>query len=170
MSTSARKRRARYQSTGKGAPRWKSRLLDTGILLATAVVCIFLFSISTRFGYSRSENQEPPIVLRAQVLNACGRPGLAARSADQLGALTVGRLRFDVIDIGNFNRTDVRRSFVINYHLSQDQAHAIVESLDFGPVDIIDSEVGSNDLGLDFTLVLGSTVVEPDPTNPADRI
>ena len=83
MSTAARKRRARYQDAGKRAPRWKSRLLDTGILLATAVVCIFLFSISTRFGYSRSENQEPPIVLRAQVLNACGRPGLASRTADQ---------------------------------------------------------------------------------------
>lgn len=145
-------------------------MLDTGILLATAVVCIFLFSISTRFGYSRSENQEPPIVLRAQVLNACGRPGLAARTSDELGAMTVGRLRFDVIDIGNFNRTNVRRSFVINYHLSQDQARAIIESLDFGPVDIIDSEVGSNDLGLDFTLVLGSTVVEPDPSEPADQI
>jgi len=171
MSTSARKRRARYQASGKRASRWKSRLLDTGILLATAVVCIFLFSISTRFGYSRSESQEPPIVLRAQVLNACGRPGLASRTADNLSALNVGRLRFDVIDIGNFNRTDVRRSFVINYNLSPDQARSICESLDFGPVDIIDSEAGSNDLGLDFTLVLGSTVVEPDPsTDPADHM
>ncbi len=87
--------------------------------------------------------------------------------AENLGALTVGRLRFDVIDIGNFNRTNVKRSFIINYHLSQDQAREICASLDFGPVDIIDSEVGANDLGLDFTLVLGSTVVEPDPTEPA---
>jgi len=109
--------------------------------------------------------------LRAQVLNACGRPGLASRTADNLSALNVGRLRFDVIDIGNFNRTDVRRSFVINYNLSPDQARSICESLDFGPVDIIDSEAGSNDLGLDFTLVLGSTVVEPDPsTDPADHM
>jgi hypothetical protein len=166
MSTNARKRRARYHTTGERAPRWKSRLLDAGIVLATAVVCIFLFSISTRFGYSRSQNQEPPIVLRTQVLNACGRPGLASRTAERLGGLNVGRLRFDVIDIGNFNRTDVRRSFVINYHLTSEQARAITESIDFGPVDIIDSEIGANDLGLDFTLVLGSTVVEPDPSAP----
>lgn len=76
-------------------------------------------------------------------------------------------MRFDVIAVGNFNRTDVRRSFVINYHLSAEQARAITESLDFGPVDIIDSGAGSNDLGLDFTLVLGSSVIETDPTTPA---
>jgi len=166
MSTSARERRARYQAAGERTPRWKSRLLDTGILLATAVVCIFLFSISTRFGYTRSENLEPPIIVRAQVLNACGRPGLASRTAEQLGALTVGRLRFDVVDLGNFSRTDVRRSFVINYNLSPQQARAIVESLDFGPIDIIESDAGSTDLGLDFTLVLGSTVSETDPAGP----
>ena len=142
-------------------------MLDTGILLATAVVCIFLFSMSTRFGYSRSENQEPPIIVRAQVLNACGRPGLAARTAEHLGALTVGRLRFDVVDVGNFSRTDVRRSFVINYNLSPQQARAIVESLDFGPIDIIESDAGSNDLGLDFSIVLGSTVSDTDPTDPS---
>lgn len=143
-------------------PRWKSRLLDAGILVTTAVVCIFLFSVSTRFGYSRSQDQEPPIILRTQVLNACGRPGLAARTADHLGGLTVGRMRFDVVDIGNFNRTDVRRSFVINYRLSDQQAHAIVDSLEtIGPVDIVDSEAGPNDLGLDLALILGSSVVEP---------
>jgi hypothetical protein len=60
----------------------------------------------------------------------------------------------------------VRRSFVINYHLSAEQARAITESLDFGPVDVIESGAGSNDLGLDFTLVLGSTVVETDPATP----
>jgi hypothetical protein len=123
--------------------------------------------MSTRFGYSRSESQEPPIIVRAQVLNACGRAGLAARITERLGNLTVGRMRFDVIAVGNFDRTDVRRSFVINYHLSAEQARAITESLDFGPVDIIDSDAGSNDLGLDFTLVLGSTVVETDPATPA---
>ena len=91
---------------------------------------------------------------------------MAARMAEHLGALTVGRLRLDVVDFGNFSRTDVRRSFVINYNLSPEQARAIVESLDFGPIDIIESDAGATDLGLDFTLVLGSTVSDTIPAGP----
>jgi hypothetical protein len=161
MSTSARQRRATLQKAGKPVPRWKSRMLDIGILVSTAVVCVFIFSVSTRFGYSRPQEQQPPIILRTQVLNACGRAGLAGRTADYLGGVTVGRMRFDIVDVGNYNRTDVRESFLINYQLSGDQARQIAHSLDIGPVGVIESDVGANDLGLDVALILGSSVVEP---------
>jgi hypothetical protein len=161
MSTTARQRRATLQKAGKQAPRWKSRMLDIGILISTAVVCVFIFSVSTRFGYSRPQEHQPPIILRTQVLNACGRAGLARRTADYLGGVTAGRMRFDVVDVGNYDRTDVRESFLINYRLSDDQARQIAQTLSIGPVGVIDSDQGANDLGLDVALILGSSVVEP---------
>ncbi len=167
MNTPARKRRALHRAAGASPSRWKRRVLDAGILLATAVVCLFVFSLSTRLGYSRSDDRQPPIILRTQVLNACGRAGLATRTSDRLSATVVGRLRFDVVDIGNFNRTDVRRSFLINYRLTDDQARAIASSLNIGPVDVVEAEPTPRDLGLDLTLVLGSTVVEPATDEPA---
>ena len=160
MSTPARRRRARLKGA-KTPSRWKRRLLDVAILAATGVVCAFIFSMSTRLGYSHQEERQPPIIVRAQVLNACGRAGLAARTADYLGDLTVGRVRFDVIDIGNFNRTDVHRSFIINHSLPDQQVRDIAKALGLGPVDVVESQTGLSDLGLDLTVVLGSSTVEP---------
>ncbi|GAB4314340.1 MAG: LytR C-terminal domain-containing protein [Candidatus Zixiibacteriota bacterium] len=135
--------------------------MDLAILAATAAVCVFIFSMSTRLGYSRSDDHQPPIIIRAQVLNACGRANLAARTSEYLSTLKVGRMRFDVIDIGNFNRTDIRRSFIINHGVSDRQARAIADALNIGPVDIIESQTGLGELGMDLTLVLGSETEEP---------
>jgi hypothetical protein len=166
MSTPARQRRARPKSTS--ASRWKVRFLDIGIILVTLLVCLFLFSLSTRLGYSRPEVKEAPIIVRTQVLNACGRPGLGRAVADYVGDLSVGRMRFDVVDVGNFQRTDVRRSFVINHHLSDEQVRSIVNALKIGPVDITESDPAYNDLGMDLTIVLGSNTTEVSPASPSD--
>jgi hypothetical protein len=168
MSTPARQRRARPSNSFRS--RWKTRLLDVGIILATALVCLFLFSLSTRLGYSRPEIKEAPIIVRTQVLNACGRPGLGRAVADCVGELSVGRLRFDVVDIGNFERTDVRRSFVINHHLTDEQVRSIVNALKIGPVDITEAEPAFNDLGFDLTIVLGSNTAEMSPVIPGERL
>jgi len=162
MDTPARKRRALRRSAGESVSRWKSRLLDAAILVATGLVCLFVFSLSTRLGYSRSEKAEPPIIVRTQVLNACGRAGLASRTSEHMSQLAVGRMRFDVVDVGNFNRTDIRRSFVVNHRLSDQQVRAVVGALNIGPVDIVDADQKVSDLGLDLTVVLGSSATESE--------
>jgi len=50
---------------------------------------------------------------------------------------------------------------LINYRLSDQQAREIAQSLSIGPVDVVDSDMDANDLGLDVALILGSGVVEP---------
>src|SRR3990172_8450108 len=97
--------RSRRTAKHPAPSRWKARLLDIAILLTTGLICVFVFSFSTRLSYSRSETREPPIIIRVQILNACGRAGLAQRVADRFAELEVGRMRFDVIDVGNFDRT-----------------------------------------------------------------
>ncbi len=144
--------------------------MDAAIILATGLVCLFLFSLSTRLGYSRPEVRESPIVVRTQVLNACGRPGLARRIADMMGELEVGRLRFDVVDVGNFERADVRRSLVINHRLSDEQVRSVVNALQIGPVEVTAAEHTFDDLGMDLTLVLGSNTPDlPLETPATDR-
>jgi hypothetical protein len=158
METAARSRRTRSTPP---APRWKVRLLDTGIILATALVCVFVFSFSTRLSYSRPEVREAPIIVRTQVLNGCGRPNLARQIAEHMTQLQVGRMRFDLVDVGNFDRTDIRQSFVINRRLQPEQLRAVLGALGVGPVDVTDGTQRPNDLGVDFTLVLGSNAVSP---------
>jgi hypothetical protein len=72
-------------------------------------------------------------------------------------------MRFDIVDVGNFNRTDIRQSFVVNHHLSDQQARAIVAALNIGSVDIVDADQKVSDLGLDLTVVLGSSATESEP-------
>jgi len=144
-----------------GPPRWKVRLLDAGIVLATGIACLFVFSFSTRLSYSDPDNHEPPIIVHVQILNGCGRPGLAGRVADQMSRLEVGRMRFDVVDIGNYDRTTIRRPFVINRTLDPASVQEIMESLAIGEVDIQDGIGRMNDLGVDLTIVLGSDTLEP---------
>lgn len=158
METSSRPRRARSAAP---TPRWKARLLDAGIILSTALVCVFVFSFSTRLSYSRPEVREAPIIVRAQVLNGCGRANLARQVADHMAQLQVGRMRFDLVDVGNFDRTNVARSFVINRRLRPEQVRAILAAMSVGEVEIIDGTQRSNDLGVDFTLVLGSNALDP---------
>lgn len=162
MATRVRARRARHNA---GPPRWKVHLLDAGIVLATGVVCLFVFSFSTRLSYSGPDEREPPIIVHVQILNGCGRPGLAKRVAEYMSDLEVGRMRFDVVDIGNFDRTSVRRTFIINRSLPAGQVREIVAALALGGADIQDGTTRMNDLGVDLTLILGSGTIEP-PEEP----
>ncbi len=158
MATRVRARRARQNA---GPSRWRVRLLDAGIVLATGVVCLFVFSFSTRLSYSGPDEREPPIIVHVQVLNGCGRPGLAGRVAEYMSDLEVGRMRFDIVDIGNFDRASVRRTIVINRTLPAGQVQEIVAALKIGEADIQDGTTRMNDLGVDLTVILGSGTIEP---------
>ena len=163
MTKSSRPHRARHKVS---TPKWKTRLLDAGIILATGLICLFVFSFSTRLSYSRPEVREAPIIVRVQILNGSGRPGLGRRVADRMAPLQVGRMRFDLIDVGNFDRTDIRKSFVINRHLDPQQMRAILAALNLGEIQTADGVGAGNDLGVDMTLVLGSNTVEPPGSDP----
>ena len=166
MTTRERARRARRKT---GPPRWKVRLLDAGIVLATGVTCLFVFSFSTRLSYSDPESHEPPVIVHVQILNGCGRPGLAGRVADHMSRLEVGRMRFDIVDIGNYDRTTIRRPFVVNRTLDPAEAAKVMAALGIGDADIQDGSGRMNDLGVDLTIVLGSDTLEPpQPAEESD--
>jgi len=165
MDSSSRSRRARSQTSV--APRWKVRLLDFGIVLAALLICIFVFSFSTRLSYSRPQVREAPEIVRVQILNGSGHPGLARRVADRMAQLAVGRMRFDMIDVGNSDRTDVKRSLVINRRLKTDQLRDILAQLNVGDVEVVDGTQRANDLGVDLTLLLGKNATEPPKPTPS---
>jgi len=137
-------------------PRWKSRLLNVAILLGTAVVAVFVFSVAGRLSYSHAEKSDrPPRVLRTQVLNGCGMPGVAALFSEQLVRSQVGEFRFDVINRDNFDRFDVENSFLTVYTLSPDEALQLAQALGLSSEDVFMAERTDNPWGLDVSIVLG---------------
>jgi hypothetical protein len=162
--------RLRKGQQSASAPRWKTRLVDVAILTAAAVVCLFVFSFSTRLSYSRPEVKEAPQIIRVQILNGSGHSGMARKVADHLTGLAVGRMRFDAIDVGNFDRADIKRTFVINRRLTAEQVSRITDVWGFGEVEVSDGSGRTNDLGVDMTIVLGANVVDPSPSAAAGTI
>ena len=148
--------------------RWKSRLVDIAILAAAAIVCLFVFSFSTRLSYSRPEVREAPEIIRVQVLNGSGKAGMARRAADHLTMLSVGRMRFDAIDVGNFDRADIKKTFVINRRLTAEQVSSITSAWGLGDFELSDGSGRTNDLGVDLTIVLGANVLDPATTASAE--
>lgn len=160
--------RLRKGQQSASTPRWKSRLIDLAILTAAAVVCLFVFSFSTRLSYSRPEVKEAPEIIRVQILNGSGHAGMARKVADHLTMLAVGKMRFDAIDVGNFDRADIRRTFVINRRLAPEQVRQITDAWGLGETEISDGSGRTNDLGVDLTIVLGANVVDPSTASSAD--
>jgi hypothetical protein len=158
MTTRVRAQRARRKAR---PPRWRVRLLDAAIIVATGLVCLFVFSFSTRLSYSDPDKHEPPVIVHVQVLNGCGRPGLAGRVAEHMSTMSVGRMRFDVVDVGNYDRTSIRKTFAINRSLEPEAVQDILGAMAIGETEIQDGSTQANDLGIDLTIVLGSAALEP---------
>ncbi len=99
--------------------RWRSsQWLTLGIVVLFVVVSLMAYFLVKRFVLS------PPIdatiertdllvhegeQIQVNVLNGCGQDGIARRTMDYLRARG-----FDVVEITNFGRFDVDRSFVID--------------------------------------------------------
>jgi hypothetical protein len=165
MKPSLRLRRGQKPATPS---RWKSRLVDIAILAAAAIVCLFVFSFSTRLSYSRPEVREAPEIIRVQILNGSGKAGMARKVADHLTMLSVGRMRFDAIDVGNFDRADIKRTFVINRRLTPEQVSRITAAWGLGESELSDGSGRSNDLGVDLSIVLGANVLDPSTSAQAE--
>jgi len=139
--------------------RWKSRLLDLAILVSTVVIGVFVFSVAGRLSYTHAErNDRPPRVLRTQVLNGCGEPGLAAVFSDELTGSAIEEFRFDVVDRDNFEHFKVERSFIIIYTLKPEDALRLAHALGLSENDVSMMEMTDNPWGLDISIVLGRTV------------
>ncbi len=99
--------------------QWRSsKWLTFGIVVLLAIVVLMAYFLVNRFILS------PPIdatiertdllvhegeQIQVNVLNGCGQDGIARRTMDYLRARG-----FDVVEITNFDRLDVDRSFVID--------------------------------------------------------
>ncbi len=157
MSPQARKnnRSTRSRKNSNGL-RWRARLLDGAILVCTVVIGVFVFSVAGRLSYTRAEKANfAPRVLRTQILNGCGEPGLAAEFGERLTRASIEEFRFDVIDHDNFNRFDVDESFITVYTLSTDDALRLAAAMGFSPDHVFLADNTDNPWGLDASIVLG---------------
>jgi len=130
--------------------------LDIGILVSTAIVAVFVFSVAGRLSYTHAEKSDaPPRVLRTQVLNGCGAAGLAAEFGDGLMLAAIQEFRFDVVDRDNFDHFDVDNSFMTVYTLPSEDALRLAAALGISAENVYMADQNDSPWGLDITIVLG---------------
>ena len=109
----ARKKRSTLLSRKRALKARRSRKdrgLELGILLLAIILVVFLFSTIRRW----TQTPEKPLpmerkIVRVEVLNGCGTPGLAKKVTDFL------RIKgFDVVNVGNAENFEFPETIVVD--------------------------------------------------------
>jgi hypothetical protein len=133
----------------------KARGLELGILLLALILVVFLFSTVRRL--TQTPEQPVPIerkVVRVEVLNGCGTPGLAKKVTDFL------RIKgFDVVNVGNAENFEFPETIVVDRVGNMASAWKVARAVGVNNV-IQQKDV---DLLLDVTLILGKDNRELEP-------
>jgi hypothetical protein len=121
--------------------------LGRTVLLAVGIVAVYMaVSVVARLTH-RGSVCELPIVV--EVLNGCGRPGVAEQVASHLRGQG-----FDVMYIGNADDFDFAETLIVDRAGDRDKAHAVAAALGEAPV----VYQVSSAFFVDVTVILGEDV------------
>lgn len=133
----------------------KNLYLNSAIGFLSVLLLGLLIALFTRIIYPRIFNQRADqsteligSVIQLEVLNGCGESGIANNFTNHLR-----NNGFDVVEVGNFERFDVEKTFVISRSSSPNNARRVADALGISEQNIIREE--SSDFYLDVTVVLG---------------
>ncbi len=131
----------------------KNYLVKIGIVLSSALAILMIFSFIVRLNSSPIDTEISSELttssfnsrIQVNVMNACGKSGLAAKVRNQLR-----ELGFDVVEIGNYGET-IEKSIVIDRLDDKLSSYKVSRALGINEESITQQ--------IDSTLYLRSTVV-----------
>lgn len=134
-----------------------SKYIDYALAFLSLAVVVLLGSTAIRMvqGESKSLPQEITI-LRTQVANGCGVQNAAGRFAEWLEVQSDDLLKFDIIDISNYDNSAIPTTMVlIRDQMALSRASLIAQRLGIPEDNISFSELEDNFLAFDITVVVG---------------
>jgi len=128
-------------------------------LIGIMSLIVLVFASSTILKVMTGETTSLPVkteYMRVQVLNGCGIPKAAAKTAEVIRDGCSPELAFDVIDEDNFDSFDVSESMII-MRTGQSKSHStqLANILGVKPDNIVYQELDDNFLGIDLTVIVG---------------
>jgi len=160
FSIMVRKKRSKPPSRKKSSGLKKglrARGLELGILFLALILVVFVYSSVYLRWLSPSPEKTLPAerkIVRVEVLNGCGTPGLAKKATDFL------RIKgFDVVNVGNAESFEFPETIVIDRVGDMTTAWQVARALGVNNV-IQQKDV---DLLLEVTLILGKDYQDLEP-------
>ncbi len=139
------------------APKKKGKYFDIALIALSAFVVVLLGSTAIRM--VRGETKELPqeiTILRTQIANGCGVDGAAQKFADWVKARNSGILKYDIIDITDFENSAIPRTMVlVRDPMALAKAGMIADNLGIPKENISMNEMTDNYLSVDITIVVG---------------
>ena len=152
MNEKARARPPRLPRLSTFKPS-RGTLLNVAIVLLVAVVGYLAYSLIVRLFFAPSvdvvrEGGTPDRIIQVDVLNGCGTP----KAASAMTAFLRSR-GYDVVEIRNYHRFDVRESLVIERAGHMENAEKVARALGISPAHIIQQL--NPDYYVDVSVVVG---------------
>jgi hypothetical protein len=148
-------KRYRQRFKVKPAPMWEALIV---VLLGCVMIYTYSFAKKIGFAETTSESSGPPQLVRVQVLNGCGLPGVAKRIADDLRTAGNVHFEFDVVDHGNFATFDVAETLVLDRGSSSEAAFEIAAMYGIPRDRVVRQPLNDNILDIEVSILLGQDI------------
>jgi hypothetical protein len=158
-------KRYRQRFKVKPAPMWEALIV---VLLGCVLIYSYSFAkkVVQAGDVGSTDPSGPPQVVRVQVLNGCGRSGVAKKIADELRTAGNVSFEFDVVDQGNFATFDVNETLVIDRGSSAEAALEIASMYGLPRDRVVRQPLSDNFLGVEVSFLLGKDVSQFQKRRP----
>jgi hypothetical protein len=133
-----------------------SRFLELTILAIFSLVVVYGASFALRISNGVSKTIDVPVQnIKLQILNGCGRHGIADKVAKALPTKVKLPLELSVVDIYDFRAFDVKKCFLISRSSDLSIAKNLAEHLGLDRENIVFEPLENNYRNIGVTLVIG---------------
>ena len=149
-------KRYRQRFKVKPAPMWEALIV---VLLGCVMIYTYSFAKKIGFAETISESSSGPAQLvRVQVLNGCGLPGVAGRIADELRTAGNAHFEFDVVEHTNFATFDVEETLVLDRGTSPEAALEVASLYGLPRDRVVRQPLNDNILDIEVSILLGKDI------------
>lgn len=153
-------RRKRPRRPGLGT-YLSSKLLEICIVLLAVVLLVYAFSFYRKLSQTEAKEQENLVFARAQILNACGKKGLAHKVAQRLKRMKVGNIVYQITEVEKLEDSAPEESLILDrLGDEENETPSEVALLTAGALgirerNVIYKRLEDNDRGIWLTIVIG---------------
>ena len=154
----------RYRQRFKVKP---APMLEALMVILFGCVLIYSYSFAKKIVFAETtQSSGPAQLVRVQVLNGCGVPGMAGTFADKLRLASNRDFEFVVVDQGNFATFDVTETLILDRGASMDAALEIASLYGLPRDRVMQQSLTDNILDIEVSILLGSDVTSLKERRP----
>ena len=152
---SRKKKTRKFYRKGKSQRRTGSKFLNLFILVLGLVVLVYTFSFVKRLTQTEAIGSTEPILIKLEVFNGCGVPGVAQKVQDFLLTQEFEGINFDVINVGNYKDQQVAETLIWDRVGNMNTAWKAAQLLGIKKGNVSYNFLKKNYLDVEISLILG---------------